>query len=274
MVTAPQFVLKSSNQEQLANFRHAPFAQTQLTLVTVSEGQAALSLAAEAERKAQNKAERKAQAAEAKQRQAAERLAQNVSLVGCITALPNEEGLKAVHSFQLRKSGTVRPTATEIPAEVLAHGLAEDRLAEEERCDKEAAQSEEALARKERLRLGYIQDVVKTAIDHLRREDINLEAKVLILEEMGCQYSWNTKNGRDAVYFHQKSGAEILVRGGAIDDSSHQGEAKSPTSSVDRAKREAKRENNRAERLAAQPPKGKGGQKDQPGSGKKKKDAK
>lgn len=275
MVTAPQFGQNSSsNQQELANFRHAPFAQANLSLVTVSEEQAAANLAAHAERKAANKAKRAAEKAATLKLQADERLTQNVSLVGCITQLPDEQGLKLVNSFKVRKGSTPRPIAIAIPADVLTRGLEEDRLREEERRNEERAQTEEEVAHKERLRVGYIQDVVSTALGHLRREDINLEAKVILLEEMGCEYFCNAKNGRDAVYFHQKSGAEILVRGGAIDDSSRAGEAKSPTSSVDRAKREAKRENNRAQRLAAQPSKGNGGQKDQPGSGKKKKGAK
>lgn len=261
MVTAPQFGKKPSNQAELANFRHAPFAK--LTLVTVSEEQAALNLAAEAERKAKNKAVRKAEEAAAKQRQIADRLTQNVSLVGCITALPDEAGLKAVHSFKLRNTVTPRPTAVVIPAEVLARGLEEDRRAEEARRAEERAQNEESAVHKERLRLGYIQDVTATALSYLRRDDINLEAKVLLLEEMGCQYSANMKNGRDAVYFHQKSGAEILVRGGALAESqvarpkkARGVEALSPEDILKRQEANtALREEGKRKRMAAKAPK-------------------
>ncbi len=206
MVTAPQFGIRSSNQVELANFRHAPFAK--LTAVaTISEEVAAQRQAAyEARRKDAERVEAELRRQEAhvkaKQEQAPR------------VTPPTPESLKLVQSFIIRKSG--KPPIKETPKDVLEQGLKLDREAVEKHRAKEREQTEAEVAYKELLRLGYIEDVVATALGHLRRDDINLEAKVLLLEGMGCEYSTNAKNGRDSVYFHQKSGAEIFVRSGAV----------------------------------------------------------
>jgi len=270
MVNAPQLGRPSTNQTALENFRHNPFAAAAdvLKARVVDQEKAASNLSDAEERRRQREEAKMHMRNEAEERR--KEALNNIEPAPRVTP-PTPEGLRLVNSFIVRKNS--KPRITEFPKDVLERGLKLDREAEEQRCAAERAQAEANADYKERLRVGYIMDVQSTALSHLRREDINLEAKVLLLEEMGCPYSANAKNGRDAVYFHEKSGAEILVRGGAIDDSSRN-EAKNPTSSLERAKRQAKILSNRAERLAAQPRKGTGGQKVQPDSGKKKKGAK
>lgn len=272
MVTAPQFGQTSSNQKELANYRHAPFAK--LTAVaTISEEEAAQKQAAfEASRK-EAKERKHAERVDAERRRQEARAKAQAPRV----TPPTPEGLRLVQSFIIRKSA--KPPVKEIPKDVLARGLELDREAVEKHRTKEREQTEAEAAHKELLRLGYIHDVVATALGHLRREDINLEARVLLLEGMGCEYSANAKNGRDAVYFHQKSGAEIIVRNGAVveNDQSRPRKARGvETLSRDELKKRQEanaklRADCKAQRMASKAPKQKAAKEDKKNKDKKSK---
>lgn len=102
-----------------------------------------------------------------------------------------------------------KEAAKPISAEVLAAGLEADRAAEAKRAFDE-------VARVALLAEGYKADIRRSANAINYSDKLSLEGKIAALLEMGFEHVANGKSGRDAEYFHAKSGVKFFLKGAAV----------------------------------------------------------
>lgn len=198
---------KSSNLDALQNFRYTPLAAIANLVVApaVSDEEIARRQAEQKQAKA-DKAKVKAEA-----KAAQEARAKALPPQPRLAILPDEATLAMLERqrrARLERAEHVAKMAP-IPAEVLEKGLEADKA-------EEAKRREEEVVKAKLLKEGYRMDVHKSALSVLFNNSLVMEAKVLAIEELGFSYSHDHTNGRDAFYFHEKSGDEVRVTGGAL----------------------------------------------------------
>jgi hypothetical protein len=201
----------SSNLETLKSFRYTPLAAIANLIVApaaVSDEEIARRRA-EAEQRKADRAQRKAEAKTAKEART-KALPPQVRMV----ILPDAATIEMLKRQQRTKAErrVEQFAAKPISEKILKKGLETD-LAEEARRRNEEAALAKVFA------IGYIADVRASALSILFNYNMNMEAKVFTIEELGFQYSHDHENRRDAFYFHAKSEVEIRVNGGAVGSS-------------------------------------------------------
>jgi hypothetical protein len=214
-VTVSQIKAPSSNLKALQEFHYAPLAAIagMVAAPVLSEDEIKEKIAKRDAEAADRKAKKAAAKAEAKAKAEAAR-AKALPPQPRLAVLPNEATVEMLERQRRARAERAEHAArtAPIPAEVLKKGLEAD-LAEE------AKRREEAAAEAKRREEGYKADVHASAMSILFNKNLNLEGKVIAVEEMGFTYSGNHKNGRDGFYFHKESGVEIRVNGGALGES-------------------------------------------------------
>lgn len=197
----------SSNLEALQNFRYTPLAKIAglVAAPAVSDEEIARRRAEDAERKAA-KAKAKADAKAAKAART-----QPLPPQPRMVIPPTKEALELIERQRRAKveQQIAAKAAAPIPADVLQRGLEADLAEEAKRREEEAAEAK-------LLAEGYKADVRASALSVLFNNNMNMEAKVLSIEELGFAFSHDHANGRDAFYRHHKSEVEVRVNGGAI----------------------------------------------------------
>lgn len=219
MNTVPQVKAPSTNLEALQNFHYTPLAAIagMVAAPVLSEDEIKEKVAKRDAEAAERKAKKAAAKAEAKARAEAAR-AKALPPQPRLAVLPDESTVEMLERQRRAKAERAEHAArtAPIPAEILKKGLEADKAEDARRREEEATQTK-------LLAEGYKADVHASAMSVLFNKEMNLEAKVIAIEELGFTYSHDHANGRDAFYRHHKSEVEVRVNGGAIGETGRNG---------------------------------------------------